>query len=108
MRAMSALDVLEYIGSPVIMSDFPEALDCHAAMRRLWEYLDGELSEQILEAVHAHLALCADCYRHYDFERQFLVALEAAQAEEYARPRLHEQVLEPLCAEGFTPQYEEH
>jgi hypothetical protein len=40
------------------MNEVNEVLDCHAAMRRLWEYLDGELSEQTLEAVHAHLSTC--------------------------------------------------
>jgi mycothiol system anti-sigma-R factor len=89
------------------MDNVPETLDCHAAMRRLWEYVDGELSGKTLQAVHAHLAICADCYRHFAFERQFLAALEAAQAQECAPARLHKQVLEALCAEGFTPEYGE-
>jgi anti-sigma factor (TIGR02949 family) len=89
------------------MNEVNEVLDCHAAMRRLWEYLDGELSEQTLEAIHAHLSTCADCYRHYDFEREFLAALEAVQAQDCAPSTLHSRVLDTLRMEGFVPRYGE-
>lgn len=89
------------------MDDMTETLDCYAAMRRLWEYLDGELSDRTLRAVHSHLSVCAECYQHFDFARQFLAALEAARAEECAPPRLRSQVLEALRVEGFTPRYGE-
>jgi anti-sigma factor (TIGR02949 family) len=83
-------------------------LDCHEAMRQLWEYLDEELTEPRMLAVRAHLATCGGCYGHYDFARHFLDALEASLAAECAPPAVHARVLDALRVEGFTPGYGEH
>ncbi|HKG91316.1 MAG TPA: zf-HC2 domain-containing protein [Gemmatimonadaceae bacterium] len=50
-------------------------LDCAAAMRLLWDYLDGELTAEREAQVRDHLAVCARCYPHYEFEKLFLDAL---------------------------------
>ena len=84
-----------------------EKLDCEGAMRRLWEYLDGELTAESRDAVRAHLAGCAACYGHYDFERAFLAALCDAEGSRRAPERLHERVLLALRSEGFVPRYGE-
>ena len=36
-------------------------LDCDSVMRQLWDYLDGELTEDRMEAIRAHLAMCSRC-----------------------------------------------
>jgi len=50
-------------------------LDCEAAMRRLWEYLDAELPAPDMAAVRAHVAECASCRGHVEFERELLEAV---------------------------------
>ena len=77
-------------------------LDCQAAMRQLWDYLDGELSEERMEAMRAHLAVCARCYPHYDFERAFLEALAATRREHVAPGALRERVMAALREAGFA------
>lgn len=89
------------------MPDPIAPMDCHAAMRQLWDFLDGELSPARYEAVQTHLAACASCYQHEAFERRFLAALAAAQAQQRAAAPLHARVMQTLRAEGFGPRYGE-
>lgn len=50
-------------------------ISCREVMEQLWDYLDGELPPQRVEAFAAHLAECARCYPQYRFEFAFLEAL---------------------------------
>jgi anti-sigma factor (TIGR02949 family) len=88
------------------MSD-KDLMDCHAAMRILWEYLDEELSSERAHDVRAHLAGCAECYRHYRFEARFLEALESAARDECAPPELRSRVMDALSAEGWRAEFGE-
>ena len=56
-------------------------LDCLGAVRRLWDYLDGELSEWDARAIDEHLSACAACPPHFAFERELLRALATARTE---------------------------
>jgi mycothiol system anti-sigma-R factor len=58
---------------------------CSEVIRRLWDYLDGELDENWSAAIQAHLAECARCYPQYRFEFAFLQAL-ARKRERAPRP----------------------
>ena len=80
-----------------------QMLDCQAAMRQLWDYLDGELSAERMEAMRAHLAVCARCYPHYDFERTFLDAVAATRRAHAAPGALRERVMSALKTAGWTP-----
>ena len=53
-------------------------IDCHEVMKRLWEYLDGELPAADVDEVRAHLAECGRCYPQYQFQLAFLAALMRA------------------------------
>lgn len=66
--------------------------DCRETVRRLWDYLDHELSEAEVRAVDAHLADCDRCPKHFAFERAFLAALRTARAEQGASAALRDQV----------------
>ncbi len=55
--------------------------DCEQTVRRLWDYLDGELEPLDLAAVDAHLAGCDRCPQHFAFERRFLDVVRDARAE---------------------------
>ena len=67
--------------------------DCKETVRRLWDYLDRELSADDMAAIDTHLAACSQCPPHFTFERQFLAALHAARSQDAAsdglRARVH-------------------
>ena len=79
-----------------------EPLDCMETVRRLWDYLDGELGELDARAVDAHLAACEACASHYEFERGLLRALAAARLEHPAPSSLRERLRLALGREGYT------
>ena len=54
---------------------------CLETVRRLWDYLDRELSAEDMQAIDAHLAECAKCPPHFAFEQAFLLAVNAAQSQ---------------------------
>jgi anti-sigma factor RsiW len=77
------------------------SIDCETAVRRLWDYLDGELDPARAAEVDAHLAGCADCPPHFDFARAFLGALAAGRGARDGEPALRARVLAALAREGF-------
>ncbi len=89
----------------------PAAIDCETAVRRLWDFLDGELRGARLAEMEAHLAGCAECTEHVRFSRLFLrtVTASAAEAAEAsgAAPgtdpdaALRARIVARLAAEGF-------
>lgn len=78
-------------------------IDCETALRQLWDYLDGELTAERMDAVRAHLKACDLCYPHYDFERTFLEMVGTLKTEHADPDALKERVLAALQAEGLTP-----
>ena len=79
-----------------------DMLDCDAVMRQLWDYLDGELTEERMEAIRAHLAVCARCYPQFDFERAFLETLARARREHSDYARLRARIIAALRGEGLA------
>jgi anti-sigma factor (TIGR02949 family) len=77
-------------------------LDCDTVMRQLWDFLDGELSPDRMEAIHEHLAMCKRCYPQYEFERAFLDAVANARREHSNPSVLRERIFGALRAEGFA------
>lgn len=77
-------------------------VDCLSAVRQLWDCLDGELTEERMRVVRAHLERCARCYPHFDFERNFLDALAATRPDCYAPAELRARVVSALRAAGFV------
>jgi anti-sigma factor (TIGR02949 family) len=80
----------------------PAPLDCLAAVRRLWDYLDGELSAWDERAVDEHLAACAGCPPHFEFERTLLAAVAEARAEHPDPEALRARLRAVLAREGYT------
>lgn len=76
-------------------------LDCEAVVRQLWDYLDDELTEDRMEAIRAHVAVCARCYPHFEFERAFLETLARLRREHPDMDRVRDRVIAALRAEGF-------
>ncbi|MCU0618892.1 MAG: zf-HC2 domain-containing protein [Gemmatimonadaceae bacterium] len=78
-----------------------DGFDCDEAMRRLWDYLDGELDAARDAEMRAHLAACGHCSGHADFERHFLAAVRAVPALPGADPTLRQRVVASLVAAGM-------
>ena len=76
----------------LVASGTPAPFDCEETVRRLWDYLDHELTDAEVRAVDAHLAECERCPQHFEFERAFLGAVRAARAEKGAHAALHDRV----------------
>jgi anti-sigma factor (TIGR02949 family) len=75
----------------------PDSIDCRAAAEQLYEYLDGELTPDVEDAVRTHLHDCAPCFRLFGFEEAYLAFLRARararQVPEHLKKRIFEQVL---------------
>lgn len=84
------------------MSSMKPMLDCDAVMRQLWDYLDGELTEDRMAALREHLALCGRCYPQLEFEQTFLETLARARREHTDPGRVRDRVMAALRAEGFA------
>jgi anti-sigma factor RsiW len=58
----------------------PDPIDCEAAVRRLWDYLDARLPPSARDEVEAHLAVCEYCPPHFSFAREMQATLAASAA----------------------------
>ena len=75
---------------------------CSAALKRLYEFLDRELSPEQLRTVQAHLDACPECADVKDFElmiREKMRSSCAQQAPEQLKARLLQDV-QKFCAEA--------
>jgi anti-sigma factor (TIGR02949 family) len=77
-------------------------LDCGAVMRQLWDYLDGELSPERMDAIREHIKMCDRCHPHAEFERTFLAALAAARRQHSNPAQLAGRVRAALVARGYS------
>ena len=78
-------------------------LDCDAVMRQLWDYLDGELTDDRMEAIRAHLSMCKRCTPQAEFEQTFLRAVAQARQEHSNPAGIARRVRAALAARGFSP-----
>ena len=51
--------------------------DCNETIRELEVFLDGELSEDSLNAIHFHLQGCPDCLQAFDFHAELRTVIAA-------------------------------
>jgi mycothiol system anti-sigma-R factor len=66
-------------------------ITCAEAVKQLWEYLDGELSEQDRAAIEEHLSFCRRCCGEVEFAQElhgFLAREAAAEIPDEVRARL--------------------
>lgn len=75
--------------------------DCDAVMRRLWDYLDGELTEDRMTAIREHLSMCSRCQPQAAFERAFLAAVAKARRDHSKPISLGERVRTALRSQGY-------
>lgn len=60
------------------VADPPGGISCREAAERIFEWLDGELDEDMTERVGEHLQTCAHCYPFLEFEEAFREAVKRA------------------------------
>jgi anti-sigma factor (TIGR02949 family) len=79
----------------------PPMLDCRAAVRMLWDYLDGHLDAVDEEAVRRHVTRCSHCFPHANFGQLVLDAVAQVRRDEPAPTSVQSGVLARLRAEGY-------
>jgi mycothiol system anti-sigma-R factor len=78
-----------------------DAVDCSAALERLFDFLDGELDGSLEARLKAHVAHCKPCFERADFERRFLAVVQAARTDDRCPVSLRERVIATLRSEGL-------
>lgn len=66
-------------------------IDCSTAVRRLWDYIERELSSDAHAQIEEHLAFCRKCCGEVEFTQHLRDFLKDA-----ARPRLPDEVEDRL------------
>lgn len=64
------------------MSDDGRRIRCEEAIRRLAEYLDGELDDREDTEVERHLETCRSCWSRAEFERRIRSQLADLRQDE--------------------------
>ncbi|MDR6892740.1 mycothiol system anti-sigma-R factor [Falsarthrobacter nasiphocae] len=82
------------------MTDCDKLGDCEdSRLQRIYEYLDGELSEEDLAAVKDHLDACPDCASQHDLECVIRAAVKRS-CEEAAPTSLKDRIIASIDAAG--------
>lgn len=76
----------------------PGGIDCGGVMQRLYEYLDEELDDEMVERISQHLEVCKKCYPQYAFEKAFLRFL-SEQGRVGAPPELRRKIFQSILEE---------
>ncbi|MGH7604320.1 MAG: zf-HC2 domain-containing protein [Gemmatimonadaceae bacterium] len=77
--------------------------DCKHVIRQLWDFLDGRSPEGEREQIVAHLAWCAGCANHYEFEQAFLDAVGRLRRDDQEYDALKAEIVSRLKTRGFEP-----
>lgn len=59
-------------------------IDCEAALRHLFDFLDHELDGDERDAMQRHLSTCRSCYSRANFERRLKEKLHELRCDEPA------------------------
>ncbi len=76
-------------------------INCRDAIDQLYDFLDGELTEERMQEMREHLDRCSGCHPHYDFERAFLAAVAASRERGGCPAAVRQRVMESLRAAGL-------
>ena len=94
---MSFIDRLKGIFGLDTRNGGAPAISCEDALRRVHEFLDGELPGAPLEEIQAHFDACSRCYPHLRFERSFREAVRRAASRDLAPPELRDRLFRLLA-----------
>jgi len=74
-------------------------LTCEEAAQRLYEHLDGELSQVDHEKIKIHLELCLKCCHKFEFEEILRSILRSKARSEKLPSLLRERILKEIEAQ---------
>jgi anti-sigma factor RsiW len=80
----------------------PALIECEAAARALYDYLDGRLPEASTRAVAAHVQTCKDCASHFEFARRVLTFMPAALPLAGDAALLRARIVSALATDGYS------
>ena len=75
-------------------------MPCHEVVALLWEYLDGELDDNMRARIREHLDHCHGCTDHFTYEGAFLRTVTRVIEEPLETGALRERILAALREEG--------
>lgn len=81
--------------------DSPALLDCEAAVRALYDYLDGRLPDASERAVKHHVEVCQVCASHFQFARRVLDLVPESMPLGGEANGLRARIVASLQAEGY-------
>lgn len=73
--------------------------DCRRALDELQDWLRREATPESAAAITEHLAACAPCRRHAEFEQRFQAVLARATGPERCPPEIRQRLLDALRRE---------
>jgi len=89
------------------MSCAEDDVDCAKALAEIYEYIDGEMDTERLEAVQSHIDGCSHCLGEYGVEQEIktLVARSCAcsGAPEELRQRILAKITQVRLTASFGP-----
>ena len=71
---------------------------CDAVLDALCQFVDGELSPEITNAITQHLGVCAPCKAHADLERTVKESVQRCCQPEPAPEQLRQRVIESIAS----------
>lgn len=74
--------------------------DCTRALEELQDWLHRESTPENAAALEEHLAVCAPCRKHKEFEERFQSLLARAAAQERCPPETRARLIEALRREA--------
>lgn len=76
--------------------------ECAEALRQLYRYIDGELTEELRVTIRRHLDDCPPCVEFYDFEAELRQVISLRCRDEVP-DSLRQRIAEALGAEPVEP-----
>jgi mycothiol system anti-sigma-R factor len=78
--------------------DLAAGADCSAMVARLYNFLDGELTEQRRAKIQNHLEACPSCFSAFDFEAELRIVI-ATRCVSRVPDSLAERIRNAICQE---------
>ena len=76
--------------------------DCNETLRELYQYLDGELTEDDRRHIQGHLDDCSPCLEAFDFEAELRMVVRHRCIEQVPES-LRDRIARVLATEGSGP-----
>jgi mycothiol system anti-sigma-R factor len=81
------------------------APDCIDVLDAVYSYVDGELAEDDVASIRAHLEDCGPCLRQYDLEQALKALVRRScqdRAPDHLRTRILAEIMQAKASEGGT------